>query len=53
MNISRYTVWLAIDIDAPRRLAHHWSQHSGSADLAGMVVIDTAKEATVREADLM
>ena len=28
-------------------------EHSGSADLAGMVVMDTANEGTVRKADLM
>ena len=31
-----------------------WSEHSGSADLAGMmIVIDAPKEAAVREADVM
>ena len=50
---SKNIVWLAIDVDPPRQLAHHWLGHSGSADLASMIVIDTAEEATVREAYLM
>ena len=32
-------VWLATHVDPTRQLAHHWSEHSGSADLAGMTVI--------------
>ena len=32
-------IWLAIHVDPTRRLAHHWSEHSGSADLASMAVI--------------
>ena len=43
-------VWLAIQQDI--WLIDHWLVHSGSADLAGMIVIDAAI-ATVREADLM
>ena len=32
-----YIILLAID--PTRQLAHHWSEHSSSADLAGMIVI--------------